>query len=268
MARIRIVLAYDGTTFAGWQLQSGVSTIQGCLEEALRRIVGEPVRVHASGRTDSGVHAVGQVAHFDIPDDKRHIPWHKALNTLIPRSVSVLSFGEVPRAFHARYSVIAKSYSYTLWTEPDYLYPQRRKYVWACGRVDLAAMDTAAAQFVGEHDFRAFMNTGTDVASTVRRVLSLRREPGPFPGEVVWRVRGTGFLKQMVRNIMGCLVAVGRGRLEPDAVRSLLGGRDRRAAPPTAPSQGLCLEAVEYPEHLLRPEASAEPQAETGSGEA
>jgi tRNA pseudouridine38-40 synthase len=258
MPRIKLTLAYDGTKFAGWQLQPGQRTVQGVLEKALApMILGRvgarlakdgAVRVHASGRTDSGVHAVGQVAHFEAPESRRGFPWRMALNRSLPPDVSVLDAEEAPPGFHSRFSVLTKTYAYTLWLEPAYVLPQRRPFVWDCGPVDLAAMDEAAGIFLGQHDFAAFRNTGSDVESTVRTLLEIRRSPGPLPHECVWRFRATGFLKQMVRNLMGCLVAVGRGRVNADDVRSFLHGGDRTAAPPTAPAQGLCLERVEYPD--------------------
>lgn len=258
MLRIKLTLAYDGTRFAGWQLQPGLRTIQGVLEQALApMILGRvgarlakdgDVRVHASGRTDSGVHALGQVAHFDAPDSRRGFPWMMALNRTLPHDVCVLAAEEVSRDFHARFSVRSKTYAYTLWLERDYVLPQRRPFVWGCGPVDLERMDAAARLLLGQHDFAAFHNTGSEVKSTVRNLLELGRAPGGLPCECVWRFRATGFLKQMVRNLMGCLVAVGRGRVDAEDIRTFLREGDRTAAPATAPPQGLCLEHVEYPD--------------------
>lgn len=245
MARIRLTLAYEGTRYAGWQLQSGQRTVQGELERVLGRIMGAPVRVQGSGRTDAGVHALGQVAHFDIPHDKT-IPWLRAMNAHLPDDIRVLDAAPVVGDFHARFGARGKTYAYSLWLDRDRVLPQRRRYVWPCGPINLEQMDQAAAHLVGEHDFSAFQNTGTDVGSTVREVTAITREPGPHSEEVVWRFTATGFLKQMVRNMMGCLVEVGRGKLAPEAVSDLLDRRDRTRAPASAPARGLTLERVEY----------------------
>lgn len=246
--RLKLTLAFEGTRFWGWQLQPGKRTVQGVVEDAVARLALEPVRVHGASRTDSGVHALGMVAHLDIPETRRHLPWHRALNALLPEDVAVVEAAFAPPGFHARFSAVSKVYSYTLWTRPEFLFPQRRNFVWACGPLDFAAMDQAMALFVGRHDFKGFQNTGTPILSTLRSVLSFTREPGIFPEETVLRIRADGFLKQMVRNIVGCLVAIGRGKVPPERVRSLLNEGDRTKAPATAPGRGLCLEAVFYGE--------------------
>lgn len=247
MGRVKLTLAYEGTAFSGWQLQPNARSVQGVLERALSGITGEPVRVHGSGRTDAGVHALGQVAHFDAPERFAHIPWQKALNQNLPDDVRVLEACLVPGDFHARYSALSKTYAYNLWLDRDRLLPQRRRYVWACGAVDVVAMDQAASVLLGEHDFAAFQNTGTVVKSTQREVTAIEPSAGALPQELVWRFTATGFLRQMVRNMMGCLVQVGRGKVTVDEVRAILQGGDRTQAPPCAPPQGLTLERVEYP---------------------
>ncbi|WP_147822323.1 tRNA pseudouridine(38-40) synthase TruA [Salidesulfovibrio onnuriiensis] len=247
MPRIRLTLAYDGTAFCGWQLQARERTVQGELETAIARIVGEPVRVHGSGRTDSGVHALCQVCHFDVPESRATIPWRRALNSLLSDDVSVLSCHVTDAEFHSRYSAVSKTYAYTLWHTREFLLPHRRNQVWACGPVDFGLMERAAEVFLGTHDFAAFQNTGTPVKSTVRTMTRLERCPGINEHESVWRFSADGFLKQMVRNIMGCLVEAGRGKVSPQTIRSILDEADRTAAPATAPPQGLCLEFVQYP---------------------
>jgi len=246
MARIKLILAYDGTDFSGWQLQSRERTVQGEVETALARLLGGPVRVHGSGRTDAGVHALGQVAHFDCPDHRADLPWQRALNATLPRDVRVLDAAPVPDDFHARYSAQAKTYEYTLRHEPGYCLPQRRRFVWACGPLDFAAMEAAAALLTGEHDFAAFQNVGTPVKSTVRTLHALTRHAPADPLESVWRFTADGFLKQMVRNIMGCMVACGRGFLPVPQVRTILESGDRSTAPATAPPQGLTLVSLRY----------------------
>ena len=246
MPRIRLTVAYVGTRYQGWQVQACGTTIQGVLEEKLSRICEEPVRVHGSGRTDSGVHALGQVAHFDAPDSKVRIPWQKALNSMLPDDIAILDAREAEPGFHARFSVRSKRYAYTLWTEPDFTLPQRAPFVWPVRNLDLTAMDRAAAFLAGTHDFAAFQNAGTEVKGTVRTLEPIRREPGQHPCEWVFRFQADGFLKQMVRNLMGLMVEVGRGGMSPDDARAVLESHDRRLAPATAPPQGLTLEEVIY----------------------
>lgn len=246
MPRIRLILAYTGTHYHGWQLQAHGPTVQGTVEAALERLVGVPTRVHGAGRTDAGVHAVGQVAHFDVAHEKRHIPWQRALNAVLPGDICVREASEVDADFHARFSATAKEYSYTLWTEPAFVLPQRRPFTWATGPLDLAAMDAAARHLVGTHDFASFQNAGTPVRDTCRTLTTITRAPGPTPWEWTLRFEANGFLKQMVRNLVGLLVAVGRGRIAAEAVPAVLTARDRTAAPGTAPAQGLCLEWVRY----------------------
>lgn len=246
MVRLKLTLAYDGGNFKGWQLQREDSTIQGALEAAVARILGHTARVQGAGRTDTGVHALGQVAHVDIPERKLSVPWQRALNCLLPDAIAVLAVEQVPREFHARFGAVSKTYAYTLWTTRAFVFPQRRRYVWDCGPLDLAAMDAAAPHFLGRHDFKSFMNAGTPVKSTVRTVTRLERCDGLCEHEVVWRVEADGFLKQMVRNMVGLLVEVGRGKAAPESVRTILEAGDRTRAAATAPARGLCLERVEY----------------------
>jgi tRNA pseudouridine38-40 synthase len=223
-----------------------VRTVAGTLERALQAAGLQVTGLGGSGRTDAGVHALGQVVHFDVPDARAGLPWRQALNSQLPEDMAVVEAGPVPDTFHARVSATAKTYAYTLWLEPGYILPQRRPFVWARNPLDLDALDRAAGLFVGRRDFAAFMNVGTPVKDTVREILSITRSPGLFPQETVLRFRATGFLKQMARNIVGCLVAAGRGKLGPDEVRALLAAGDRSLAPATAPARGLCLESVEY----------------------
>ncbi len=250
MSRIKLTLAYDGTDFCGWQLQPRERTVQGELEKSIMKILGSEVRVHGSGRTDSGVHAMGQVAHFDCPDGREGMPWQKALNAMLPKDVRVLDAAIVSDEFHARYSARSKTYEYVMWHNRAFCLPQRRQFVWDFGPLDFALMEEAATLFMGEHDFAAFQNVGTPVKSTVRTITEISRHSGLTEHESIWRFSADGFLKQMVRNLMGCLVAVGLGRLSPDAAVAILDGADRSLAPATAPPQGLSLMFVEYSEEV------------------
>lgn len=246
MPRIRFTVAYVGTRYHGWQVQERGDTIQGMLESRLARICGKPIRVHGSGRTDAGVHAVGQVAHCDVPESKAHIPWQKALNAMLPDDIAIVGAREVDESFHARFSARSKHYTYTIWTEPAFTLPQRAPFVWPARGLDLEAMDQAALLLAGTHDFSSMQNAGTDVKGTIRTLEPITRSPGAHPGEWIFSFRADGFLKQMVRNLMGVLAEAGRHALTPDDISRILESRDRRLAPATAPAQGLCLEEVYY----------------------
>lgn len=253
--RLKITLAYQGTDFAGWQIQpkDRGRSVQACLEEALAELAGSFVRAHGASRTDSGVHALHQVAHADVPASRAHLPWHRALNALLPFDITVIQVETVSRDFHARISATSKTYTYGLWHENAFLLPQRRPFVWAVGPLDIRAMEHAAQEFIGTHDFASFQNVGTSVVGTIRTVDCIGLREGATPHETLWAVSGAGFLKQMVRNIMGCLVAVGRGKANAQTIRSLLSTKDRTLAPETAPASGLCLEKMEFGESEQRP---------------
>jgi len=248
MPRIMLHLAYDGADFSGWQLQGGARTVQGEVEAALARIVGKRLHVQGAGRTDAGVHAAGQRAHFDAPERLSHVPWRVALNSLMAPDVRVVDARPAPPGFHAQFSATSKTYAYTLWHDRTHVDPLRRRFVWDVPPLDLAAMDAAARIFIGTQDFESFRNAGTTMGprGTVRTVTALWRSPGQTPAEITWRISADGFLKQMVRNIVGCLVAVGKAKVAPEAVRSILLRRDRNHGLPTAPARGLCMERVEY----------------------
>ncbi|RQD55525.1 tRNA pseudouridine(38-40) synthase TruA [Desulfonatronovibrio magnus] len=248
LTRIRLTLAYDGTEYNGWQLQHEQPTVQGTLEKAISRICSCQVRVHGAGRTDAGTHALGQVAHFDPPDDKISLPWNKALNSLLPSSIRVIDLQTVSRDFHSRFSALSKTYNYTYWTEKLFVYPQRRRYVHKTGPLDIKAMTEAAASLVGRHDFRAFMNTGSSVNTCTRTVHKVSFSAGLYPQETVLRISADGFLKQMVRNIAGTLEVIGRNKYPVHYLDQLMKGKDRTTGPATAPAKGLCLESICYPD--------------------
>lgn len=267
MPRIKLILAYDGTDFAGWQLQARDRTVQGEVEAAIAKIAGTRLPVQGAGRTDAGVHALGQCAHFDIPETLLRIPWRVALNGIMRPDVRVLEAEVARPRFHAQYDAVSKIYAYTLWINRSFVNPLRRRFVWDVPVLDLAAMDEAAKVFLGTHDFKSFQNAGTPLGprGTVRTVSALWREPGLTPAEITWRIRGDGFLKQMVRNVVGCLVAVGKGKVTPLDVRSILERRDRNHSLATAPPWGLCMERVFYPE--TEPEGPESPEDGTSRGQ-
>lgn len=245
---IRCVVAYDGTDFLGFQRQSRGPTIQGVLEEAILSLTGERVRVLGAGRTDAGVHALGQVVSFltasRIPVER----WPHALNSRLPGTVVVQHAVEAPSAFHPMRDATAKVYQYTVWNG---LFPSPFWSRWALHvppPLDVEAMAQAAGFLVGRHDFAAFRAAGsTPVRSTVRHVMELTVERSDSQPECVRiTARADGFLYHMVRNIAGTLLLVGQGRRPPEWVADVLAGRRREAAGPTAPAHGLCLVRVEY----------------------
>ena len=238
-------LAYVGTPFTGWQRQRQNDTIQGRLEDALRTVIGETVHVVGAGRTDAGVHALGQVAHVVLPDAARLEGLAIALNSLIPREIRVETLGRTRDSFHARHDAAGKIYRYRLSVvrKPS---PFDAPFV---GRLtgavpDVEIMCRAARRLLGRHDFSCFCGTGSAVRDGHRRLVRLevarRRE------EVIFSVEGDGFLRHQVRNMVGTLIEVGQGRRAPDSMRALLRSRDRRQAGPTAPASGLCLVRVRY----------------------
>lgn len=248
VARFKMTLAYVGTKFHGWQVQKDLRTVQGCLEDILASMIGHSVTVHGSGRTDAGVHARGQVAHFDVLERWAHVPWQQAFNAQLPPDVSILNVERVPQTFHARYSAASKEYVYTLWTEPSFVFPERRPYVWCVRGLNFCSMERAAGNMVGRHDFACFQNRGTPMKSTVRTLERVQFEPGETAYERKIRFVADGFLKQMVRNLVGALVAVGRGALTLDTIPDLLAQKNRCLMPETAPAWALCLDRVVFDE--------------------
>lgn len=245
-ANIVLTVAYDGTDYCGFQRQrpGGKPSIQQVLEESLESLLGHPVRIAAAGRTDAGVHAEGQVINFRsptaIPVDR--LPY--ALNRLLPPDIVVQAAAEAEAGFHARFSARSKVYRYTIWRAP-FPSPFLRRYAWhRPGDLDVEGMIRAAVHLVGRRDFSALAGAGRPVRDAVRTVL--RCEVASEPPRLLVRVEADGFLYKMVRNIVGTLVEVGRGRWEAERIPRILASRDRRQAGPTAPALGLCLEEVHY----------------------
>ena len=239
----KFVLAYDGTEFAGWQSQKGSRTVQDVLESALRQLVGKKVHLVGAGRTDSGVHAQGQVAHAFLETKLSLRVIRKALNAILPADVLVHSVRLVPAGFHARYSARFKRYQYLIWNRPARPLFDRAQVRHIPQRLNIKAMQEAAAFLRGRRDFRAFHSSGRAVSSTVRhlRVLTVRKEHGLVRIEA----EADGFLYHMVRRIAGLLIEVGREKVSPGDVRDLLKEKEG-PSPPTAPARGLCLMQVRY----------------------
>lgn len=244
---VKLTVAYDGTDYYGFQDQNDPSlpTIQSRLEQAIAVVTKVSHRINGSGRTDAGVHALGQVVNFrttaSIPTD-RFVP---ALNSVLPRDIVVTEAEEVPLDFHARFSAKRKTYRYWIETGkvPNVL---RRRYShFVSVPLNLDRLKQAAQRLVGEHDFASFQASGSNVKTTVRRIYRLDVTSNP-DGLIEIEVEANGFLYNMVRIIVGTLIEVGRGKLAPEEIDDILAARDRNAAGPTAPPQGLCLLRVDY----------------------
>jgi tRNA pseudouridine38-40 synthase len=240
-----MVVAYDGTDYAGWQVQPNGVTVQQKLEQGLADVTQEAPKVHGSGRTDQGVHARRQVAHFDLRDAWTPVDLRKALNAVLPADIRVANVATAERTFHARRDAVHKEYRYFIWNH-DLMPPWKRRYAaHVTNRLDVDAMRRAARLLVGRHDFAAFTaNPNRPVETTVREILELTvRKRG---SGIVVRVIGTGFLYKMVRSVAGFLIRVGEGAVPPDETPRILASRTRTARVPTAPPQGLFLWNVTY----------------------
>jgi tRNA pseudouridine38-40 synthase len=256
MPAFKITIAYDGTDYVGWQRQATGASIQGLLEDALREFGDGDVAVAGAGRTDAGVHAIAQVASFSLA---REVPGDavvRALNAKLPDAIRVMTAAQVPASFHARFDARAKTYCYRIWNG-DVIPPIERRYAWHVpGALDIAAMQRAANLLEGEHDFAAFQSAGSDVARTVRRVSASAfrdaRSTFPIPDSALleYRVTADGFLRHMVRAIVGSVIDVGRGRQTPEWMAQVLESRDRSTAGRTAPAHGLFLVSVDYADAL------------------
>lgn len=254
----KLILAYDGTDYFGWQVQPDRATIQGTLAEAIERVTGERVLPQGSGRTDAGVHALGQVASFRLSAAIPAASLQRALNRKLPEAIRVLAAETAAPDFHARHSVTAKTYEYRI-CRSEICPPWTARFAWALNwPLSMDALETAAQAVVGEHDFTSFAASDPDLS--MRRAREAGTEPEAdanvrtifssswsLEGEMLaYRVRGNGFLHHMVRNLVGTFVDAGRGHIAPEAIASILAARNRGEAGPTAPPRGLFLHSVEY----------------------
>jgi tRNA pseudouridine38-40 synthase len=276
MTTYKVVLAYDGTQFVGWQRQADGTSIQGLLEDALRELDRRDVAVIGAGRTDAGVHALGQVAGFSLERAIAPDALIRAINARLPDAVRVLSAVKVSPAFHARFGARSKTYRYRIWNG-DVMSPFQRAYTWhVSGPLAVEPMIAAARVLEGTHDFASFQATGGERLTTDRVVFSSRviaglkscltaqeGAPPDRPGAglragdgrlIVYEIAGNGFLRHMVRIIVGTLVEIGRGRRPVEWVDEVLASRDRARAGPTAPAEGLVLACVEYEADVLAAE--------------
>ena len=244
MRNLRLDICYDGTRYRGWQRLPGKDdTIQGKLENCLTRILGEPIEISGSGRTDAGVHAVGQVANFHCESAMRPEEILENLRRYLPEDIGIYSCKEVSPRFHARLNAREKTYRYRIWNSDAPCVFERRFAVVMPEKLDVQAMEQAAEALCGEHDFSAFCGNAKMKKSTVRRIdaITITRR-----GEELWMdFTGNGFLYNMVRILVGTLIEVGRGERNPESIPALFGGK-RAEAGFLAPAQGLCLMEVNY----------------------
>jgi len=253
MHNIKLTIAYEGTTFHGWQFQPGVPTIQGALNDAASKIAQEKLIVHGASRTDTGVHALGQVAHFKTRAELTAPEFQRALNALLPPAIRIVAAEEMGMDFHARWLAQGKTYRYRIFRAkvlPPFEYRRALHFPWP---LDEDAMAAAARLFEGEHDFSSFAaSSGSEEddrdRKMVRLIYSSEIVRENDREEIVYVVRGKSFLRYMVRKIVGTLIDVGKGRLAPADIPQILESRDRQRSGPTVPPEGLYLVSLDYPD--------------------
>jgi tRNA pseudouridine38-40 synthase len=253
MRNIKLTIAYDGAEFHGWQLQPGVPTIQGALIDAACKITQEKILIHGASRTDAGVHALGQVAHFKTQSALSAVEFQRALNALLPAAIRVVAAEEMGSEFHARWLAQGKTYRYRIYRGrvlPPFEHRRALHYPWA---LDEAAMVEAARLFEGEHDFSSFAaSSGSEEDDKDRNMIRVIHSSEivlqPDADEIAYVVRGRSFLRYMVRKIVGTLIEVGKGRLAPADIPQLFELRDRSRSGPTMPPEGLYLVSLEFPD--------------------
>jgi tRNA pseudouridine38-40 synthase len=245
---LRLDIEYDGTDFSGWAAQPGFRTVEGTLREALGGLFSSHDNLTVAGRTDAGVHALQQVAHFDATATRSARSWVYGANTQLPPDVAALWAVQVPETFHARYSALSRTYRYVILNRGTRPALGRNRVCWMHAALDHERMARAAVHLVGEHDFSAFRSSECQSRTPIRRVegIDVRRQ-GSY---VIIEARANAFLHHMVRNIAGVLIQIGRGEAEVDWAREVLEGRDRRLGGVTAPAGGLYLVGVTYPTEL------------------
>lgn len=247
--RVRLVVAYDGTNYHGWQVQNNGVTIESELNRCLTDLLREPIEVIGASRTDAGVHALGNIAVFDTINPMPAEKISYALNQRLPEDIRIQRSEEVDGDWHPRYCDSRKTYEYRIYRN-EFPMPVKRLYSYFTYRpLDVQRMQEAAKYLVGEHDFKSFCQTGAQVQSTVRTILSLEVEEQG--AEIVIRVCGNGFLYNMVRIIAGTLMEVGQGKRKPEDMKQILAARERSAAGPTAPAHGLMLIKYEFVEECV-----------------
>lgn len=249
--RIALGVEYDGSSFSGWQFQEAVPSVQACVEAALSKVANHPVRVACAGRTDAGVHATGQVVHFDSESPRTLRSWVLGANANLPKEVCILWAQPVGDDFHARFSAVRRRYRYVIFTRPVRPTFLAWRVTWDYRQLDAERMAEAATSLLGQHDFTSFRAIGCQAKSPVRIIYTLElRRRGPF---IEIDIEANGFLHHMVRNIAGALIAIGAGEQSPLWIGQLLEMKDRTLAGVTAPPHGLYLTGVRYPESFGLP---------------
>lgn len=245
MRNIKLTIEYDGTCYHGWQTQKKEKTVQQILEQAISKITNSQITLHGAGRTDAGVHALGQVAHFMTDSDLDLAQLSRGLNSLLPADIVIKKTEEAAIDFHARYSAKSRTYWYLIWNCPG---PSAFYYRFSWHIViplNIAALKQAAACLIGVHDFTSFQGADKENSHAVREVTSIRFKRARRH-LIICEIKANAFLKHMVRNIVGTLVEVGRGKMTVEAFENIFKKTDRRLAGPTAPAQGLFLKEIEY----------------------
>ncbi|MBI4041796.1 MAG: tRNA pseudouridine(38-40) synthase TruA [Deltaproteobacteria bacterium] len=242
MDRLKFTIEYEGTQYCGWQRQNNVLTIQQVIEEAIETITQEKINLVASGRTDRGVHAKAQIAHCKINTSIPLEHLQRGLNSILPKDIVIQKIEPVDHTFHAQLSAISKIYHYQIFNHKVPSALHRNVSWWIPHPLDVSKMNEAATLIVGKHDFKAFQNQGTPVPTTVKTIFQSQfKKKSPF---LIYQVEGNGFLRQMVRNLVGAFVEIGRGRLTLPQFEIILASKDRKLAPKSAPPQGLLLTKV------------------------
>jgi len=241
----KLTLEYDGSNYHGWQRQTDDLTIQETIEAAVEKMTGKPAKLIGSGRTDAGVHALGQVANFHCNTSLTPDVFQRGLNSLLPEDIVITSCTSIAHDFHARYSAVAKTYAYRILNRKLPRAVGRRYAWWIKKPLDKEAMASAVSYLIGSNDYKAFEAVGSPRRDTIRQVTDATLEDA-CDGVLVFSISADGFLRYMVRNIVGTLVEVGIGKRRPEDMKRILGSRDRSLAGPTAPAHGLFLVAVDY----------------------
>ncbi len=252
MRNVRLTISYDGTNYCGWQRQKGEfrgvkkRTIQGTIEETLEKLLREKIKLTGSGRTDSGVHAFGQVANFKTKSILSLKEIGRGLNALLPKDIRIKRVISVPERFNSRYDVLSKIYHYVISRHDS---PFLLNYAYFCPyKLDLSAMRKASGFLIGKHNFFSFRAAGSKIKNSVRSIekLSIRKKKTTCSDLIIIKIQASGFLYKMVRNIVGTLLEVGKGKISPGEIKKILYKKDRKFAGPTAPAKGLYLKEVRY----------------------
>ncbi|NOZ13940.1 MAG: tRNA pseudouridine(38-40) synthase TruA [Acidobacteria bacterium] len=244
---IKLVLEYDGTAYAGWQIQPDARTVQGTLQETVKTVMNHPVKINGASRTDAGVHARHQVAAFRTPSRRPVSVIMKGLNALLPDDIRIREISEAPEGFHPRFSALSKTYRYAMFTGRKLPVFQRLYTAQIRGQIDLSKMEKGAEFFLGTHDFSSFRDSQCSAKTTVREIYESRFNKLQN-GHLEYIISGNRFLHHMVRIIAGTLIWIGRGKIKAEELPALFEKKDRRYAGPTAPAKGLFLENICFKE--------------------